>query len=699
MTGFWVLLCVGIGWFNCFVIALLLPMDVEATLVRRCDQHFAEWKNATANAALNGTSSSSSSPVLLPPTCHRGRSLLHLEKAETVQLWNINYWSNFMICWFIAGLMQEYVLSGAFTVGGKVKQSLRNNVIFFAVLGVLFGAFLGYLVLAQSMTGSKLVGFLQGLANVWGLFVLMCLLGYGLVEVPRGLWHKGNPARKMRYYQYRAMLSHEELLDAQVDLSDQVDDFKAIIRGLPPGDKLQKYIDVILQVVPPHFVIERNPGSVRPYDEPITLRLLENIHASIASTDFQVRTAFTRFQRMVDKVSMLEDVERARRQPETKRVVWTYKDSRHTRPQFQALEWYWVTKYQDWASRALAVCCAVLSAIIVWCETTIFKTTPDLSLLSVIVHSNMGRFKIQLLVALFCAYICYCTYATLFKIRLFSYYRLGEKQSDANSLLFNTALLLRLAPAIVYNYLYIIHETRDTAYAAIVGDIDLIPFVGKIYNEYFPIIIGVLCVISLFNLDGRILHLFKVRRFELLQAEGDEHVTEGKNLVEREQERRASGKETDIYGRLLSAGDKDRAGRANRGLQNTRARGDAAGGGAVEMELGKAPGPAGAAGAANAGAPSARPAGRPPTNPMSPGPRDSAQRAVASAKVGVNDSFHSVNLNDSTVGPSQPLTAEQIRAKYSKKPAASQEGTYEPPQAQAPAQTPKKKGGFFSLGD
>lgn len=688
MTGFWVLLCVGIGWFNCFVIAILLPMDVEATLVRRCDQHFADWQNVT--------STSGNSTLIPPPTCHRGRSLLHLEKAETIQLWNINYWSNFMICWFIAGLMQEYVLSGAFTVGGKVKQSLRNNVIFFAVLGVLFGAFLGYLVLAQSMTGSKLVGFLQGLANVWGLFVLMCLLGYGLVEVPRGLWHKGNPGRKMRYYQYRAMLSHEELLDAQVDLSDQVDDFKAIIRGLPPGDKLQKYIDVILQIVPSHFVIERNPGSVRPYDEPITLRLLENIHASIASTDFQVRTAFTRFQRMVDKVSMLEDVERARRQPETKRVVWTYKNSRHTRPQFQTLEWYWVTKYQDWASRSLAVCCAIMSAIVVWCETTIFKTTPDLSLLSVIVHSNMGRFKIQLLVALFCAYICYCTYATLFKIRLFSYYRLGEKQSDANSLLFNTALLLRLAPAIVYNYLYIIHETRDTAYAAIVGDIDLIPFVGKIYNEYFPIIIGVLCVISLFNLDGRILHLFKVRRFELLQAEGDEHVTEGKNLVEREQERRASGKETDIYGRLLSAGDKEKSGRANRGKAGHGAAG------AVEMELGTAPGPNsggnGASATGTSGSSASRPAGRPPTNPMSPGPRDSAQRAVASAKQGVNDSFHSINLNDSTVGPSQPLTAEQIRAKYSKKPAnvANQEGTYEPPN---PAQTPKKKGGFFNLGD
>jgi hypothetical protein len=57
--------------------------------------------------------------------------------------YQITYWVIFILSWFIIPIMKEYECSGEFTVSEKLKQSLRSNLKFFIIVGVvgLFGVF------------------------------------------------------------------------------------------------------------------------------------------------------------------------------------------------------------------------------------------------------------------------------------------------------------------------------------------------------------------------------------------------------------------------------------------------------------------------------------------------------------------------------------------------------------------------------
>ena len=57
-------------------------------------------------------------------------------------------------------------------------------------------------------------------ANTWGLFLLVLLLGYGLVEVPRGVWYAADIDRSMALTYFRLAKLSTEKQEAVEDLDD-----------------------------------------------------------------------------------------------------------------------------------------------------------------------------------------------------------------------------------------------------------------------------------------------------------------------------------------------------------------------------------------------------------------------------------------------------------------------------------------------
>lgn len=58
-------------------------------------------------------------------------------------------------------------------------------------------------------------------SNTWGLFLLVLLLGYGLVEVPRSCWNGGRRGHLLRYAYFKAAKLSLERAEAQ-DRLDEV---------------------------------------------------------------------------------------------------------------------------------------------------------------------------------------------------------------------------------------------------------------------------------------------------------------------------------------------------------------------------------------------------------------------------------------------------------------------------------------------
>jgi hypothetical protein len=145
----------------------------------------------------------------------------------------------------------------------------------------------------------------------------------------------------------------------------------------------------------------------------------------------------------------------------------------------------------------------------VWSETTTaFASLVDLSVLSRLVNlQGISDLALQAIVFLAFLYMAYCTYAALFKLRLFNYYQLiSQQQTDSNSLLFSAAYLSRLTAPLCYNFLILVRST-DSAFARVMGQIQYVPLFGRQFNEIAPIVIVIIGLFTLFSLYDR------VRRF------------------------------------------------------------------------------------------------------------------------------------------------------------------------------------------
>lgn len=60
-------------------------------------------------------------------------------------------------------------------------------------------------------------------SNTWGLFLLVLLLGYGLVEVPRSLWNASKRGHTLAYTYFKIAKLSVEKSEAEEALEDVMD--------------------------------------------------------------------------------------------------------------------------------------------------------------------------------------------------------------------------------------------------------------------------------------------------------------------------------------------------------------------------------------------------------------------------------------------------------------------------------------------
>lgn len=66
----------------------------------------------------------------------------------------------------------------------------------------------------------KLRAIAASASNTWGLFWLVLLLGYGLVEVPRSLWHSASTIHTLHHTYFHAAKLSQERAEANERVND-----------------------------------------------------------------------------------------------------------------------------------------------------------------------------------------------------------------------------------------------------------------------------------------------------------------------------------------------------------------------------------------------------------------------------------------------------------------------------------------------
>jgi hypothetical protein len=145
---------------------------------------------------------------------------VQLRNGPLEKLWMFVYWVTFLLTYIFIPLTQEYVAAGEFTKRGRLCASIKINMIFYAVMGLIaFGA-LAYVVIGLEQGLWDLMPVLISLANTMGLSIVILLLGYGTAEVPRAVWKQSNPEQVLRRLYFKAPQHDGNLFDARILLTD-----------------------------------------------------------------------------------------------------------------------------------------------------------------------------------------------------------------------------------------------------------------------------------------------------------------------------------------------------------------------------------------------------------------------------------------------------------------------------------------------
>jgi predicted RND superfamily exporter protein len=60
-------------------------------------------------------------------------------------VWQVFYWTAFVMCWAVLPLLMNYVQTGEFTVQGKIKRAVKEQARYYLIIGSIGIVLLIYL--------------------------------------------------------------------------------------------------------------------------------------------------------------------------------------------------------------------------------------------------------------------------------------------------------------------------------------------------------------------------------------------------------------------------------------------------------------------------------------------------------------------------------------------------------------------------
>jgi len=537
-TPWYALITTWFNWYLALSIVVLIPVDVQSSLHARCMDPTITCKNAEPRP-LNETAAEEN---CVEPW-------IHFSQTGLSMIWNAIYWTTYIMCWAIIPVMQSYVLAGHFHFHERLIRALKENLLLYAVMGIAGGILGGWFLIKNELGKDEAIGIAMAIANVYGLVLVILLLGYGLTEIPRKLWRKGDKAVNQRFYQYKVFTLLEEYEKAKSELEATMRHIKKWDEKIKAGDPFRTYVDIIISKCPIQYKDTfYGEGDVDPHYSKLVA-----LHNRLLSANHEYNRTRVMYDQLVKRALTLEDIVRAEKSS-TKTIEWTYKKKKSMK-QLQTLEWYWKVYMEHWFFRALAIILACCSLVIVWSEAIFGLKSPNMSIISLLITSPKDvPYLVEWGLIFFpIAYIAYCAYWSLFQLKIFNYYRmLPHGQSDANSILFNAYYLARIIAPMAHNFLLMVNVNdgvKNSAFLCVMGKVNLVPL-GKNFFLFFPILLSLSCAANVFNLYTRFIMAcsgafpccFKTTRFDYDEDFSDARMDKGKLILQKEREFKEQGR-------------------------------------------------------------------------------------------------------------------------------------------------------------
>ncbi|XP_010530627.1 PREDICTED: LMBR1 domain-containing protein 2 homolog A-like isoform X3 [Tarenaya hassleriana] len=381
-----------------------------------------------------------------------------------------------------------------------------------------------------------ILGFAMACSNTFGLVTGAFLLGFGLSEIPRGIWKNADWIARQKVLSHKVAKMALKLDDAHQEFSNAIVVAQATSNQMSKRDPLRPFMDVIDNMLQEML---KNDPSFKPQggrlgendmdydtDEKTMAALRRNLRIA-RETYYRYKSEY---MNVVLEALELEDTVKSyeRRDATGWKYISTFRDERTGSfgSFLDAVEFVWRCLLRKELEKLLAITLGCISVAILLAEATILPRGVDLSLFSILINV-VGKREVLVQVAAFVPlmYMCVCTYYSLFKIGMLMFYSLTPRQTSSVSLLMICSMVARYAPPISYNFLNLIHLDGDkkTIFEMRMGNIDdAVPFFGRGFNKIYPLIMVIYTIIIASNFFDRVVNYVGNWRIFKIQDEVDE---------------------------------------------------------------------------------------------------------------------------------------------------------------------------------
>ncbi|MCP9261675.1 LMBR1 domain-containing protein 2 [Dirofilaria immitis] len=283
-----------IGWFFSFIIIFILPLDIAITLYNRC---LVKEIQMSAEKDLNIVG--------------------FVPNYVLLRLWRVVYWTTQLLTWIILPLMQSYSNAGDFSALGKLRSAVYSNTIYYGTCLIVFLMLMIYAAIkGVALNVEHLKVILISASNTWGLFLLVVLLGYGLIEIPRQFWQMGNRNYRLNKTYFDIDKLSTDKNDAEDTVREIYKEVQSVLALLCTEHLLRRYAQTILAKFPSELVSQITSGSndyfsvtsnIAPNNEGFIIRL----HKRVISAIQNYRRRQAQWNALILRALYLEDVQQA----------------------------------------------------------------------------------------------------------------------------------------------------------------------------------------------------------------------------------------------------------------------------------------------------------------------------------------------------------------------------------------------------
>jgi hypothetical protein len=401
-----------------------------------------------------------------------------LSASTDQSVWTTLYWVSFVLMWFGLPLASGYynVDNGAWGWRGRLRVALVANARLLAVMALLGACAAVYLHVADRVSWTGLLGWAMAASNVWGLVTFVCLAGFGLVDVPRRLWHARRVSRRRDQICLAATRgAHDRLEETRDDVRQTL---AALEDKLETGGRsvhLEQLCavcrDLLVLLVPVATTLGR-PGMFdqRQQDAARLLALGDDdatyvqIHSYVRRLGRDALCAAAHWAALQREYVVLERVVGG----DTSMRAWTMRISRCL------------------VAPLCACLAASLSLVLVWSEL-VLPIDARTSVLAVLMASSAANGAAALVpVSLALVYLTWCTCVPLFTVDIPGVYAGAcHHGSDESALLVAATTVLRMATPLAYNFVLLL-DADATKLASFIGPVRIVPFFGDSFTRIFP---------------------------------------------------------------------------------------------------------------------------------------------------------------------------------------------------------------------